>query len=234
MVSVEAAVDRMMASREEARRLLYLRSGIHPQFSNISASREEALTLNVRRSNMDLGSHSQQQLQHPNHHRIRCQETNSGSKRGSFGDSTGGPSTAVSRRNARERKRVRLVNLGFSTLRERVPAGAKNKKLSKVETLRAAIEYIKQLQQMLGMPDRSSYDDNQLQAMMMLDENYGPDDCSSVASSEDVSGQSGQVVGSGDLSPASSHPSDCSLVSSPYTSHQNQDEHLIDIGVWFS
>ncbi|XP_023222607.1 achaete-scute homolog 1a-like isoform X2 [Centruroides sculpturatus] len=57
--------------------------------------------------------------------------------------------TAVARRNARERRRVRMVNLGFTTLRDHVPSGAKNKKLSKVETLRSAIEYIKQLQDLL-------------------------------------------------------------------------------------
>ena len=56
--------------------------------------------------------------------------------------------TAV-RRNERERNRVKLVNLGFNTLRQHVPSGAKNKKMSKVETLRAAVEYIKTLQEVL-------------------------------------------------------------------------------------
>ena len=40
--------------------------------------------------------------------------------------------TAV-RRNERERNRVKMVNQGFSTLRQHVPNGAKNKKMSKVE-----------------------------------------------------------------------------------------------------
>lgn len=57
--------------------------------------------------------------------------------------------TAV-RRNERERNRVKMVNLGFSTLRQHVPNGAKNKKMSKVETLRSAVDYIKQLQKVLG------------------------------------------------------------------------------------
>ena len=39
---------------------------------------------------------------------------------------------SVSRRNARERNRVKQVNLGFETLREHVPNGKKNKKMSKV------------------------------------------------------------------------------------------------------
>ncbi|NWH26939.1 ASCL1 protein, partial [Grus americana] len=47
---------------------------------------------------------------------------------------------AVARRNERERNRVKLVNLGFATLREHVPNGAANKKMSKVETLRSAVD----------------------------------------------------------------------------------------------
>lgn len=54
------------------------------------------------------------------------------------------------RRNERERNRVKMVNLGFSTLRQHVPNGAKNKKMSKVETLRSAVDYIKKLQKVLG------------------------------------------------------------------------------------
>lgn len=84
---------------------------------------------------------------------------------------------SVARRNARERKRVRLVNLGFATLRDHIPphfgttapAGKSkssnnkstnnnnnNKKLSKVETLRCAIEYIKQLREAIGFDDKDS------------------------------------------------------------------------------
>ncbi|KFM64395.1 Achaete-scute-like protein, partial [Stegodyphus mimosarum] len=80
---------------------------------------------------------------------------------------------SVARRNARERKRVRLVNLGFATLRDHIPphlgvtaqppsksrSGSSNsatKKLSKVETLRCAIEYIKQLREAIGYDDKDS------------------------------------------------------------------------------
>lgn len=67
---------------------------------------------------------------------------------------------AVARRNARERNRVKQVNNGFAALRQHIPAeiaelfeqavakGA-TKKLSKVETLRMAVEYIRQLEDML-------------------------------------------------------------------------------------
>lgn len=94
---------------------------------------------------------------------------------------------SVARRNARERKRVRLVNLGFATLRDHIPpqfgtsaaaatpksknsnsnrsnsnnndnsnSNSNNKKLSKVETLRSAIEYIKQLREAIGFDDKDS------------------------------------------------------------------------------
>ncbi|KAJ8381950.1 hypothetical protein SKAU_G00027280 [Synaphobranchus kaupii] len=63
---------------------------------------------------------------------------------------------AVARRNERERNRVKLVNNGFATLREHVPNGAANKKMSKVETLRSAVEYIRALQQLLDEHDAKS------------------------------------------------------------------------------
>ncbi|XP_016982280.2 LOW QUALITY PROTEIN: achaete-scute complex protein T8 [Drosophila rhopaloa] len=69
---------------------------------------------------------------------------------------------AVARRNARERNRVKQVNNGFALLREKIPeevseafeaqgAGrGASKKLSKVETLRMAVEYIRSLEKLLG------------------------------------------------------------------------------------
>lgn len=72
-----------------------------------------------------------------------------------------GPSqpASVQRRNARERNRVKQVNNGFANLRQHIPSdvvttlssggrGA-SKKLSKVDTLRIAVEYIRRLQDLL-------------------------------------------------------------------------------------
>ncbi|XP_060531296.1 achaete-scute homolog 1a-like [Cylas formicarius] len=69
---------------------------------------------------------------------------------------------SVARRNARERNRVKQVNNGFATLRSHIPQSVcqalspqgnssrgASKKLSKVETLRLAVEYIRSLQQMI-------------------------------------------------------------------------------------
>ncbi|XP_052859999.1 achaete-scute complex protein T8-like [Anopheles cruzii] len=98
-----------------------------------------------------------------------------GRKRSSGGDLV---VSAVERRNARERNRVQQVNNGFAALRERIPdeiaaafevttpatpatpttpaARGIHKKLSKVETLRMAVEYIKCLERVLAVTARTS------------------------------------------------------------------------------
>ncbi|KAK2726033.1 achaete-scute homolog 1b-like [Artemia franciscana] len=73
-----------------------------------------------------------------------------------------GPGASVVRRNARERNRVKQVNQGFAILRQQIPASIANsrcengskrpgrsRKISKVETLRCAVEYIRALEQIL-------------------------------------------------------------------------------------
>lgn len=76
---------------------------------------------------------------------------------------------AVVRRNARERSRVKLVNNGFSTLRQHIPTAiiaeisngrrgigpGADKKLSKVDTLRMAAEYIRRLKKLIDEVDNS-------------------------------------------------------------------------------
>ncbi|XP_029318204.1 achaete-scute homolog 4-like [Cottoperca gobio] len=57
----------------------------------------------------------------------------------------------IRKRNQRERHRVRCVNQGYARLREHLPQEFEDKRLSKVETLRAAIEYIKHLQSLLDL-----------------------------------------------------------------------------------
>lgn len=61
----------------------------------------------------------------------------------------------IQKRNERERQRVRCVNQGYTKLRSHLPAQDQDqdqdKRLSKVETLRAAIRYIKYLQGLVDM-----------------------------------------------------------------------------------
>lgn len=77
---------------------------------------------------------------------------------------------SVQRRNARERNRVKQVNMGFNNLRQHIPSdvvtnltnggrGA-SKKLSKVDTLRMAVEYIRRLQGLIDESDVESLASN--------------------------------------------------------------------------
>lgn len=77
---------------------------------------------------------------------------------------------SVVRRNARERNRVKQVNNGFVHLRQHIPQAivadlsngrrggtgpGASKKLSKVDTLRMALEYIRRLQRVINEVDQS-------------------------------------------------------------------------------
>ncbi|MBN3295647.1 ASCL4 protein, partial [Amia calva] len=59
--------------------------------------------------------------------------------------------TFIRKRNERERQRVRCVNEGYARLRQHLPQEFEDKRLSKVETLRAAISYIRHLQDLLDV-----------------------------------------------------------------------------------
>lgn len=142
---------------------------------------------------------------------------------------------SVARRNARERKRVRLVNLGFATLRDHIPphlglsaapeappqppaksskGSSNNKKLSKVETLRCAIEYIRQLRDAVG------YDDK--------------DDFSSSYETKDRSG--GSIEGSSPTETSSSFtsdsPSPVMMLDSPSLFDDDENDDFFNIVDW--
>lgn len=68
-------------------------------------------------------------------------------------DYTYGPAF-IRKRNERERQRVKCVNEGYARLRRHLPEDYLEKRLSKVETLRAAIKYISYLQSLL-YPDET-------------------------------------------------------------------------------
>jgi len=57
--------------------------------------------------------------------------------------------TVVHRRNEREREKVRCVNEGYTILHQRLPLENRDKRVSMVETLRCAIQYIQYLQEVL-------------------------------------------------------------------------------------
>ncbi|KAH8305305.1 hypothetical protein KR044_000169, partial [Drosophila immigrans] len=84
---------------------------------------------------------------------------------------------SVVRRNARERNRVKQVNNGFSQLRQHIPVAiiadlsngrrgigpGANKKLSKVSTLKMAVEYIRRLQRLIDDNDQQQTQQQQTQ-----------------------------------------------------------------------
>jgi len=84
----------------------------------------------------------------------------SGKSRGGRGGRGARRAASVARRNERERNRVSLINRTFEILRDQLPAslwGHRNlAKVSKVETLRAAIGYIRTLEDLLATDDVSS------------------------------------------------------------------------------
>jgi len=99
----------------------------------------------------------------------------SGGRQGRGGGGGGGGSGArraasVARRNERERKRVSLINRTFETLRDQLPVslwGHRNlAKVSKVETLRAAIGYIRTLEDLLAADDAGGGEDEHLVEML--------------------------------------------------------------------
>nr|XP_014436506.1 achaete-scute homolog 4 [Pelodiscus sinensis] len=75
----------------------------------------------------------------------------------------------IRKRNERERQRVRCVNEGYARLREHLPKELADKRLSKVETLRAAINYIKHLQSLLDCHSLGSNTKEAISAMEATD-----------------------------------------------------------------
>lgn len=109
---------------------------------------------------------------------------------------------AVARRNARERNRVKQVNNGFAALRDRIPDEVASafeaqgngrgsvKKLSKVETLRMAVEYIRSLEKLLDLNTTDCSQTNiSCNEFQLSNESYQLSDTSSVLSppSENIS-----------------------------------------------
>lgn len=62
----------------------------------------------------------------------------------------------IQKRNERERQRVKCVNRGYTHLREHLPPHGATKRLSKVQTLRAAIRYIKYLESLMELQEEEA------------------------------------------------------------------------------
>ncbi len=71
---------------------------------------------------------------------------------------------SIARRNERERNRVKTINGTFAKLRQHLPTPGKAKKLSKVQILKSAIQYIHQLQGILESQDEEHADQTAAQS----------------------------------------------------------------------
>jgi achaete-scute complex protein len=77
----------------------------------------------------------------------------------------------TTRRNARERNRVRHINDCFEILRQHIPHEKHNKKLSKVDTLKSAMIYIENLRQLLQSTTPIIYSQQQSNLISIKQEN---------------------------------------------------------------
>ncbi|XP_069486077.1 achaete-scute homolog 4 [Ambystoma mexicanum] len=88
----------------------------------------------------------------------------------------------IQKRNERERQRVRFVNEGYTRLRQHLPPELAETRLSKVETLRAAINYIRGLQGLLNVKPAGS---SKKEAVLSKEKVFPPTFClQSMSSSE--------------------------------------------------
>ncbi|XP_047989981.1 achaete-scute complex protein T3-like [Leguminivora glycinivorella] len=165
---------------------------------------------------------------------------------------SGAQAASIARRNARERNRVKQVNDGFNALRKRLPAavvaalsgGARRgsgKKLSKVDTLRMVVEYIKHLQQILDESDAALGIKRDTPATSMelpYDVDEGIFAGRSSPYSESVPSPAGSDCSSGVSSSYSSGNAPCSEYTTRYhhdTQHFSpmEEDDLLDAITWW-
>ncbi|NP_001037416.1 achaete-scute complex protein T3-like [Bombyx mandarina] len=136
---------------------------------------------------------------------------------------------SVARRNARERNRVKQVNNGFAALRQHIPsavtaalAGGRgsSRKLSKVDTLRLAVEYIKSLKRLLDESD-DGCSDTQLGLGLSTTGSQTP------PSSEESHSPAPSFVSESSAGP------NCHDVYDAYEPMSPEDEELLDVISWW-
>lgn len=136
---------------------------------------------------------------------------------------------SVARRNARERNRVKQVNNGFAALRQHIPsavsaalAGGRgsSRKLSKVDTLRLAVEYIKSLKRLLEENDEGC---PETQMNLSLNAN-GPQ---TPPSSEESHSPAPSLISESSAGP------NCHDAYDTYEPMSPEDEELLDVISWW-
>lgn len=156
---------------------------------------------------------------------------------------SGSQVASIARRNARERNRVKQVNDGFNALRKRLPAavigalsgGARRgsgKKLSKVDTLKMVVEYIKYLQNMINESDAAHGVTKPVQSQMSYEGDEGIFHDSSPYS------ESVPSPGDSDCSSGVSSAYSSSNLPNNYKTHEQQvsqvdEDGLLDAVAWW-
>ena len=174
------------------------------------------------------------------------------------------PPASVARRNARERNRVKQVNMGFAVLRQHIPtafcelasnsgsgagsgrsssggsnSNSKSRKVSKVDTLRCAVEYIRSLQEMLDAGTDSSSTTSSSAMSTTSCENMSPPPHQShsltmVASTNGSSYGYGGVMGGGAPSLSPSNYSDDALSPTPSDCYGSEHSYFTSASSTYS
>ncbi|XP_063374296.1 achaete-scute complex protein T3-like [Cydia amplana] len=136
---------------------------------------------------------------------------------------------SVARRNARERNRVKQVNNGFAALRQHIPsavsaalAGGRgaSRKLSKVDTLRLAVEYIKSLKRLLEESEEGCSD-------MQIGLGLASSGAHTPPSSEESRSPAPSLVSESSVGP------NCHDAYDSYEPMSPEDEELLDVISWW-
>lgn len=181
----------------------------------------------------------------------RCHSLSSKAKKLSFTHMSpyGAQPASVQRRNARERNRVKQVNNGFANLRQHIPPdvitaltnggrGA-SKKLSKVDTLKLAVEYIRRLQDLLDENENetsststhslhSSTGSTSYYAASPMNHSIPPTTCSEASASPTPSYTS-EASGTGNSYVQAQPPYKYEV----YDAYNPEDEELLDCITWW-
>lgn len=137
----------------------------HPTYLPASGSinKQKQLDLNQSTNNQQVGKYRKTKSKLHNTSKFYNHTSNEQMNRNQMKSTN-----SISRRNERERKRVRNVNIGFQKLRDRIP-NAEKKKLSKAETLKSAARYIRQLLEILGETNESTNNSDYLFSIVQQD-----------------------------------------------------------------
>ncbi|CAG0889180.1 unnamed protein product [Cyprideis torosa] len=136
------------------------------------------------------------------------------------------PPHLVAKRNARERRRVQAVNSAFSKLRDVLPLDNRGKRVSKVKTLKKAMDYIQHLSDILG-----NYDNRPSPVRTKKQEIQSEDPPSFPPSDEENSTPPPDVGYSQSVIPVTMTTADHFIATAPEAIHQHHQFHLRTINI---